>query len=269
MLNERVSAAKKIAADLHQAVDAIDDAMIRIAQLAATLPTARRETNMSAIVGQSAMAKVAHALAASGEVRQLLTDAHLALTVTQKEVGLGTHVRRRGEARERPTGRRRQQRPGGGQVAVAPWRRPFEHQKGLTATMWSVAIYYVVLFITVAVALRRGGLNGGRPIPPRSPSVLTSAVSPFPTWTDIEFNIFVIDVVRSASASGTSLKTQSFWPLLDLGWQLIAIFAHIRNTCSRRYWHGLIRCCRSISRIRSCCSSSMLGSSRRKSDVTA
>src|SRR3546814_7884280 len=47
---------------------------------------------MSAIVGQEAMAKVAHALAAAGEVRQLLTDAHLALTVTQKEVGLGTRM---------------------------------------------------------------------------------------------------------------------------------------------------------------------------------
>ena len=92
MLNERVSAAKKIAADLHQAEDAIDEAMIRIAQLAATLPTARRDTNMSAIVGQEAMSKVANALAAAGEVRQLLTDAHLALTVTQKEVGLGTRM---------------------------------------------------------------------------------------------------------------------------------------------------------------------------------
>lgn len=92
MLNQRVSAAKRIASELHLAEDAIDEAMIRIAQLAATLPTARRETNMSAIVGQEAMAKVAQALAAAGEVRQLLTDAHLALTATQKEVGLGTRM---------------------------------------------------------------------------------------------------------------------------------------------------------------------------------
>ncbi len=77
MLNERVSAAKKIASDLHRAEDAIDEAMIRIAQLAATLPTARRDTNMSAIVGQAAMSKVANALAAAGEVRQLLTDAQI------------------------------------------------------------------------------------------------------------------------------------------------------------------------------------------------
>ncbi len=92
MLNERVSAAKRIASELHQAEDAIDEAMIRIANLAATLPTARRDTNMSAIVGQDAMAKIANALAATGQVRQLLTDAHLALTVTQKEVGLGARM---------------------------------------------------------------------------------------------------------------------------------------------------------------------------------
>lgn len=92
MLNERLSAAKKIAADLHQAEDAIDETMIRIAQLAATLPTVRRDINMSAIVGQEAMAKVAHALAAAGEVRQLLTDAHISLTATQKQIGLGARM---------------------------------------------------------------------------------------------------------------------------------------------------------------------------------
>jgi hypothetical protein len=92
MLNERLSAAKKIASELHQAEDAIDETMIRIAQLAASLPTARRDINMSAIVGQEAMSKVAHALAAAGEVRQLLTDAHISLTATQKQIGLGTRM---------------------------------------------------------------------------------------------------------------------------------------------------------------------------------
>lgn len=92
MLNERVSAATRIASELHQAEDAIDETMIRIARLAASLPTVRRDINMSAIVGQEAMGKVAHALAAAGEVRQLLTDAHLALTETQKQIGLGTRM---------------------------------------------------------------------------------------------------------------------------------------------------------------------------------
>ena len=105
MLNERLSAAKKIASELHQAEDAIDETMIRIAQLAATLPTARRDINMSAIVGQEAMAKVANALAAAGEVRQLLTDAHLALTATQKQVGLGTRMFGAGVKPPEPSGR--------------------------------------------------------------------------------------------------------------------------------------------------------------------
>jgi len=92
MLNERMSAAKRIASELHAAEEAVDEVMIRIARLAGTLPMARRDTNMSAIVGQDAMAKVAQALAASGDVRQLLTDAHLALTATQKQVGLGARM---------------------------------------------------------------------------------------------------------------------------------------------------------------------------------
>ena len=78
--------------------------------------------------------------------------------------------------------------------------------------MWSVAIYYVVLFITVAVAIRRGGpLERWAAYTALIASVLTSAVTPFPTWTDIEFNIFVIDM----------LVLLSFW--------LIAIFGHIQK----------------------------------------
>ncbi|WP_033074416.1 hypothetical protein [Sphingopyxis sp. MWB1] len=92
MLNQRLNAAKKIASELHDAEDAVDEVMIRIARLAATLPAARRDTNMSALVGQDAMAKITRALAATGEVRQLLTDAHIALTVTQKEIGLGARM---------------------------------------------------------------------------------------------------------------------------------------------------------------------------------
>src|SRR3546814_8874695 len=92
MLNERISAAKQIASELHAAEEAIDEVMIRIARLAGTLPAARRDTNMSAIVGQDAMAKVARALAASGDVRQLLTDAHLALTAPPQQVRSEEHT---------------------------------------------------------------------------------------------------------------------------------------------------------------------------------
>ena len=92
MLKERIKAAQRIAADLHEAENAIDDAIIKIARLAATLPVARIETRMSAIVGQDAVAKVTQAVAAAGNVRQMITDAHQALGETQKQVGLGARM---------------------------------------------------------------------------------------------------------------------------------------------------------------------------------
>jgi hypothetical protein len=92
MLKARIEAAQRIASDLHAAENAIDDAIIKIAQLAATLPTARIETNMSAIVGQDAVGKVTQAIAAAGSVRQMLAEAHIALGETQKQVGLGARM---------------------------------------------------------------------------------------------------------------------------------------------------------------------------------
>jgi hypothetical protein len=102
MLKERVSAAQRIAADLHAAENAIDDAIVKIAKLAVTLPTSRIETRMSAIVGQDAVAKVTEAVAAAGQVRQMLTEAHHALGETQKQVGLG--ARMFGAGVEKPKG---------------------------------------------------------------------------------------------------------------------------------------------------------------------
>jgi hypothetical protein len=92
MLKERITAAQRIASDLHEAEFAIDDAIVKIARLAATLPTERIETNMSAIVGQDAVAKVTQAVAAAGQVRQMIAEAHQALGETQKQVGLGARM---------------------------------------------------------------------------------------------------------------------------------------------------------------------------------
>jgi hypothetical protein len=92
MLKERIVAAQRITADLHAAENAIDDAIIKIATLAATLPIARIETNMSAIVGQEAVTKVTQAVAAAGNVRQMIAEAHEALGHTQKQVGLGARM---------------------------------------------------------------------------------------------------------------------------------------------------------------------------------
>ncbi|MFN0047195.1 MAG: hypothetical protein ACKVOS_12075 [Sphingorhabdus sp.] len=102
MLKQRVVAAEKIAAELHEAEDAIDQAIIKLAKLAGTLPVARFETNMSAIVGQDAVTKVTQAIATAGQVRQMVTEAHHALSETQRQVGLG--ARMFGAGTEKPKG---------------------------------------------------------------------------------------------------------------------------------------------------------------------
>lgn len=92
MLKERIVAAERIASELHAAERAIDEAIVKIARLAATLPTARIETRMSAIVGHEAVAKVTQAVAAAGHVSQMIAEAHQALGETQRQVGLGTRM---------------------------------------------------------------------------------------------------------------------------------------------------------------------------------
>jgi dGTP triphosphohydrolase len=102
MLKQRVKAAEKIATELHEAEDAVDQAIIKLAKLAGTLPIARFETNMSAIVGQDAVSKVTQAVAAAGQVRQMIADAHQSLSETQRQVGLG--ARMFGAGTEKPKG---------------------------------------------------------------------------------------------------------------------------------------------------------------------
>ncbi|WP_137869600.1 hypothetical protein [Sphingopyxis sp. 2PD] len=108
--------------------------------------------------------------------------------------------------------------------------------------MWSVAIYYLVLFMTVAVAIRRGGpLERWAAYTALIASILTSALAPFPAWTDIELNIFVIDLLVLLSFWSIALKTQNFWPYWITGWQLIAIFGHLQKfmfaeILARPYW---------------------------------
>jgi hypothetical protein len=96
--------------------------------------------------------------------------------------------------------------------------------------MWTVAIYYGVLLLTVAVAVRRGGpLEKWAAFTALLASVCTTIMSPTPQWTDIEINIFVIDLVALASFWFIALRTQRFWPYWITGWQLIAIFGHLQK----------------------------------------
>lgn len=96
--------------------------------------------------------------------------------------------------------------------------------------MWTVAIYYAVLLLTVAVAMWRGGkLERWAAYTALLASVCTSVLSPQPDWSHIEYNIFAIDVIALASFWYIAFKTQRFWPYWITGWQLIAIFGHLQK----------------------------------------
>jgi len=96
--------------------------------------------------------------------------------------------------------------------------------------MWTVAIYYAVLLLTVGVAIHRGGpLEKGAALTALVASVCTTMMSPNPQWEHVETNIFVIDLVALASFWAIALKTQRFWPYWITGWQLIAIFGHLQK----------------------------------------
>ncbi len=96
--------------------------------------------------------------------------------------------------------------------------------------MWAVAIYYAVLLGTVAVAMRRGGpLERWAAYTALIASVCSTLVSPVPEWTNIELNIFVIDVIVLGSFWCIAFKTDRFWPYWITGWQLIAIFGHLQK----------------------------------------
>lgn len=96
--------------------------------------------------------------------------------------------------------------------------------------MMSVLIYYVVLLITVGIAAWRGGATERKAAyVALGASVLTTAITPFPTWTNIETSIFVIDVTVLLSFWYIAWHSKRFWPYWITGWQLIAIFGHIQK----------------------------------------
>ena len=96
--------------------------------------------------------------------------------------------------------------------------------------MWTVAAYYGVLLLTVAVAMWRGGyMERWAAYTALLASVCTTVLAPAPDWSHIEYSIFAIDVVALASFWVIALKTQRFWPYWITGWQLIAIFGHVQK----------------------------------------
>lgn len=88
MLKARRDAAMKVAESLFAAEEAIDLALARTAELNGTLATARREANLSAVVGQGAFDTAASVFAALARARSDIVETHKRLHETKIEIGL-------------------------------------------------------------------------------------------------------------------------------------------------------------------------------------
>lgn len=90
MLKERRDAAIKVAESLFAAEEAIDAALARVAELNATLVTARMEAKLSAVVGQDAFDVAASTFTALARARCDIVETHNRLSETKVQIGLRT-----------------------------------------------------------------------------------------------------------------------------------------------------------------------------------
>jgi hypothetical protein len=88
MRKQRIEAAEKVAEKLFEAENAVDQAIIRAAELTASIPTARTEAGLSAVVGQNALDEVVKTLPALVAGRKALIETHNQLDRTKTEIGL-------------------------------------------------------------------------------------------------------------------------------------------------------------------------------------
>lgn len=89
MSKARRDAAFAVADQLFATENAIDSALTTAAQFVGTMPVARQQARLSAIVGQEALDHAVAAMAALNEARRAIVAAHQALSGVQGQIGLG------------------------------------------------------------------------------------------------------------------------------------------------------------------------------------
>lgn len=92
MLNDRMNAGRKLAAQLLATEDSVDRAIAEMGQLAAEMPRARADAKVSPLFGQEAMEAASSALQQMVEARRKLGEAHTALDEVKTGVGLRTRM---------------------------------------------------------------------------------------------------------------------------------------------------------------------------------
>lgn len=88
MLNQRLEAAKAVAAELFPAELDLDNAILRASRLTIAVVEGRRSAKLSITAGQSGLNLVALASLKLIEARAAMGAAHLAFRETQMEIGL-------------------------------------------------------------------------------------------------------------------------------------------------------------------------------------
>ncbi len=86
----RQAIGEALSARLFAAETAIDRALVETATLAALLPTARSEAQLSAVVGQEAFNGAAASIGALARARAHLVDTHRTLAALARKLGLDT-----------------------------------------------------------------------------------------------------------------------------------------------------------------------------------
>jgi hypothetical protein len=88
MLKQRRKAVEQVAEVLYAAEAAVDAALNKTASLAATIPVALVEANLSTLYCQDALERVSETIAAIAQARRGLVEAHKELTVVKGQIGL-------------------------------------------------------------------------------------------------------------------------------------------------------------------------------------
>ncbi|MDQ0465091.1 hypothetical protein QO010_002875 [Caulobacter ginsengisoli] len=87
---EKAFVAKRVAKKLFATEKAVDAAMLEAAELMMEMVTSRRDLGLSAVVGDSAQAKLVEAIAALGSARTAMVEMHGELNDVRLRMGLRT-----------------------------------------------------------------------------------------------------------------------------------------------------------------------------------
>lgn len=88
MLNQRLAAAKQVAAELMPAETDLDNAILHASRLAIAVVEGRRPAKLPITTGQEGLVHITRATVKLAEARSEMGAAHIALRETQNEMGL-------------------------------------------------------------------------------------------------------------------------------------------------------------------------------------